>query len=191
MIAVRLGKLDITRKLLSVTGIDVNKQDIDGHAALSIAAANGYDEIVQTLLEKEGIKVNLTTHVARYSALAFAALNITNDSSTIRSLLAHGADPNIRDNNRGGTAISNAIKSGFTSAVEALLEHDIELQAVDNDGQGLLHYASAVGNARLIHVLNGLGLPLNCKDKTGSTPLHEASRHGKIEAAKALLELGA
>ena len=192
MVAVRLGRLGITQELLKVRDIDINAQDVDGHTALSIATAHGYGQIVQTLLEQDGIEVNLTTHAAGYSALAFAcSRKSTNDCSMVRSLLDHGADLNLRDNNGGGTVIFSAIKNGFVLAFEVLLEYNADLHAVDDDGRGLLHWSTVEGILHIIRALSERGLQLDCQDRHGSTSLHEASRYGKLEAAKILLDLGA
>ena len=48
MVAVRLGRLEITQELLIFLDIDINIQDVNGHTALSIATAHGYGQVVQS-----------------------------------------------------------------------------------------------------------------------------------------------
>lgn len=188
LLAVRLGNLNITQKLLKIPGIDVNKQDVDGYTALSIACAKGHSEIVRILLEQQDVNTNLTTHVAGLSALMLAVSQ--EDTTTVRLLLDCGADPHCRDNN-GGSAVAQAVERGSILAIKIMLEHHIDLRTMDDEGRSLIHLAAMKGHTDVIRILSERGLQLNCQDIVGSTPLHEASRHGKIEAADALLNLGA
>lgn len=101
----------------------------------------------------------------------------------------------LKDGHGGGTAILRAIDSGNIQIVELLLEYvgDIELdRCLDDDGRSLLHGACAQGTPELVRLLKGKNLDPNAPDRNGLTPLHEASRYGKVEVARALLdELGA
>jgi ankyrin repeat protein len=54
--------------------------------------------------------------------------------------------------------------------VLALLEYNIDINAVCNDGDTALHYASAQGFLDIIKILVMRGANLYIKDKDGETP---------------------
>lgn len=197
MLAVELGHSAIVELLLKRAEINVNEQDPNGQTALFLATRY-YDlsqdrlSIVELLLERPEIDLDLADETGR-SPLNLA---VKYELYTIvERLLTRGADPMLKDDHGGGTAILRAIDTGNIPIVELLLEHVGELgldRCVDDDGRSLLHGACAQGEPDLVRLLKGKSLDPNAPDRNGLTPLHEASRYGKVEVARTLLEeLGA
>lgn len=174
--------------LLRTQGVDINTQDGNGFIALSIAVAKGNLTIIQLILKHEAVDVNLVTYAQAFSALAIAASK--NDCIIVRLLLDHGADAGHCDNHAGGSAVDRAVGCGVIPVVKLMLKHHTKFGNVDDNGRNLVHWASAEGCPGIVDMLHDEGLETNYQDKIGSTPLHEASRHGNIEATDALLQLG-
>lgn len=198
MLAVEPGYSEIVELLLKRPELSVNKQDPNGQTALFLATryCDHYSmdrlSIVEFLLQRPEIDLDL----ADETGLSPLNLAVKHELyRVVERLLARGADPMLKDGHGGGTAILRAIDSGNIQIVELLLEHvgDIELdRCLDDDGRSLLHGACAQGTPELVRLLKGKNLDPNAPDRNGLTPLHEASRYGKVEVARALLEeLGA
>lgn len=198
MLAVELGYSEIVELLLKRAELNVNKQDPNGQTALFLAT-RFYDHypmdrlsIIDLLLQRPEIDLDL----ADKTGLSPLNLAVKHELyQVVERLLARGADPMLKDGHGGGTAILRAIDSGNIQIVELLLEYvgekDLD-RCLDDDGRSLLHGACAHGAPELVRLLKGKNLDPNAPDRNGLTPLHEASRHGKVEVARALLEeLGA
>jgi uncharacterized protein len=88
MFAARVGDLESAKRLVA-KGANVNDQDAWGVSALVLAAHSGFGTLVDFLIEA-GANVNAAD--AGFSALHEAIMR--RDEAMVRSLLAHGADPN-------------------------------------------------------------------------------------------------
>ena len=92
-----------------------------GGTALIPAAEKGQVDTVRLLLEKSKIDVNHVNNLG-WTALMEAVILADggiNHQQIVELLLAHGADPNITDN-EGATVLDHARNRGFTSIVEIL-----------------------------------------------------------------------
>jgi ankyrin repeat protein len=90
MFAARVGDLAST-KLLVAAGANVNDQDARGVSVVVLAAHSGFREVVEFLLQN-GADPNSAT--AGFTALHEAIMR--RDEALVRTLLAHGADPQAR-----------------------------------------------------------------------------------------------
>ena len=90
LFAARTGDAEST-KLLLAAGADVNGEAPNGTSALVIAAHSGHPPVVVALLDK-GADPNRAG--SGYAPLHAAVLR--GDLDSVRALLAHGANPNIR-----------------------------------------------------------------------------------------------
>jgi ankyrin len=89
MFAARTGDLE-SAKLLVAAGARVNDVDAWGVSVMTLAAHSGFTDLVDFLLD-QGADVNA-------SGAGFAALHaaiMRRDETLVRTLLAHGADPNL------------------------------------------------------------------------------------------------
>ena len=90
LFAARQGSVDSARLLLDA-GADVNGTAPDGASALVVAGFSGHGELAAFLLSR-GAQPNAAG--AGYAALHTAVLRA--DARLVKTLLAHGADPDVR-----------------------------------------------------------------------------------------------
>ena len=90
LFAARQGSVESARLLLDA-GADVNETAPDGASPLVVASFSGHGELAAFLLRR-GAEPNAAR--AGYAALHAAALRA--DERLVRTLVAHGADPDIR-----------------------------------------------------------------------------------------------
>jgi ankyrin repeat protein len=127
----------------------------------------------------------------------------------LSDLLKLGADPAVRDeaeNTALMAAVQNALitddPDAAAATVQALLDHGVEVNAINDEGQSALmlllgvrarHTESARTETVLLltHELIKQGADLDIQDLTGWSALHAAAAHGFLEPARALIEAGA
>ena len=111
----------------------------------------------------------------------------------MRWLLDHGADANARTR-ACGTPLSAAVTKNNLEAVQVLLEHNADVNSRSICGRTPLYWALAGDESKAVLVIRRLlkhgADPDICARKL-STPLHEASSRGWLEAARLLLSYGA
>ena len=90
LFAARQGSVDSARLLLDA-GADVNETAPDGASVLVVASFSGHGELAALLLSR-GAEPNAAG--AGYTALHTAVLRA--DARLVKTLLAHGADPDVR-----------------------------------------------------------------------------------------------
>ena len=198
MTTARLGHFDMVEILLRHEGTDVDLQDDNGMTALYLAAREDHHQIAQLLLDAEA-SIDVVDYHAGRSPLRCAAER--DHVETVGLLLEYGADPALKDR-EGGTAMLRAVNRGAKSALMKMMEHSIDMECVDDDGQSLLHGAARNGYHDIARLLMEDHLPEerspdvkalgpNLRDKYGLTPLHDASQRGELAVAAVLLEKGA
>ena len=120
------------------------------------------------------------------TALHFAARG--NHLDTIRLLIEKGADLNVRDK-EGASPLDNAVWRGSLDTVAILLAHGAQLNVSDTQtGATPINEAAFLGNAAFVQYLLQFHPDLGIRDKRGYSPLDNAIRMGKEDAALLLLE---
>lgn len=92
------------------------------------------------------------------------------------------------------TALHWAARAGAARCSTVLLERGAQPNALNKARRAPLHLAAEVdaeGQGAVIALLAKYGADLNAQDRKGRTPLHRATYEGRVEAAEALLEVGA
>jgi ankyrin repeat protein len=174
--------------------------------ALALAARGGLDGLVERLLAR-GCRDD-----AEGSALHAAAKD--GHASTLRLLIAHGADVRAPASLDGFTALHLAVIGRQVEAVRVLLSAKAPLEARDHEGRTPLAWGPYAyrpqakhiyeklgephgtmfvdpGAATVINLLLDAGARINTVDHEGNTPLHEAVILGSVRGAEALLKHGA
>ena len=87
-----------------------------------------------------------------------------------------------------------ACKSLQRDLVTLLMDHNVDINAQDNEGQTPLHYAlnsDQKGKSECIEILLQHNLDINVKDNNGMTPMHLAASRRAVRSLQLLIEHGA
>ena len=176
-----------TAQVLLDAGAAVNCQDVDGNTALFDLERSNSVEVLELLIERGG-DVNMIRYDGR-APIHFASLEL------VETLVENGADINARDDagltplftafERFGTGMGFEEWRGFEELVFKLISLGADVDAVDNNGQGVLHYAPSEAVAQLFI---DFGCDVNGRDYSGRTPLHCAR---DVSVANCLISNGA
>ena len=90
-----------------------------------------------------------------------------------------------------GVRIIDAVKSGSTQAVSALLKQKTDVNAAEADGTTALHHAAYADNLELTRMLLRAGANANAVNRYGVGPLRLAVEAGNAAVVDALLKAGA
>ena len=164
------------------------------------AAADAPADVLETLI-KLGASVDVhdapvtaVDETRGYTALHAAAFHGKLDA--IEVLLAHRANPKVRDSRYGGTPAGWASYAGKHEAFERLIAADLDIfDAIDFDRPDripdiLRHDPRALHRPFGEYLPAGATPPAWCPDP-GMTPLAWATRENKVEAARRLASEGA
>ena len=156
--------------------------------------------MVNYLLESRNVNVNETDKEGQ-TALIKACLLKDNVAATrrklIRILLSKGAGVGNVDV-FGRNVLMWACFLGKVDVVKILFDHclmDIDFNCVDHHGNTALHYVSSAGHfgltTMLVEAMKRFGISVDRRNKLGVTPFLEATKHGKEQCARVLLNSGA
>jgi ankyrin repeat protein len=106
-------------------------------------------------------------------------------------LLDAGADPDAV-NDRGETALMDAIRSHEPAIVEALLAEAVDVDHASRSGWQAVHFAAASRvDAEMLPRILAAGGEVEAEDAQGMTPLIHAAEEGRLAAVRLLDERGA
>ncbi|CAL1682579.1 unnamed protein product [Lasius platythorax] len=209
--AVREGRLERVRELISSFGLSYSQAWSKGYVLLRIAVENKHTEISKLLLTN-GSKVNSKNKTPSNTPLHFAVIN--GDIEIVKLLL--DSDANIDAKNQyGRTPFHNAVESKKMEIIELLLNRGADVNARNINSITPLHLAVEKGsNEEIIKLLLSRGANVDAKgylqnvehllkhgahvnsaytstSREGYTPLHLAVEKGSEEIIKLLLSRGA
>ena len=123
------------------------------------------------------------------------AASVPGQVDIMRWLLDHGADANVRGEERF-TPLFEAVHTTNLEAVQVLLEHNADINAQNIEGKTPLYWVLSDCSSKerfvdMVRQLLELGADPNICNNDHTTPLHEASSLGLLEAARLLLSHGA
>ena len=189
-----------TEVLLTFEDIDVNAQWMgDNGTALALAAAKGYGEIVNLLLEHKGIQINVANKDGN-TPLSYAVF--ANKGSIVGTLIEHGADVNYQDR-LGNAPIMNALVYGHIDILNELIKAGADLNLKNNYGRTPLMFLVAktstvdtgskiISNGCILKMLEILlrqsNIDVNAQDNDGYTALIIAAGEGEIKVVKELIK---
>lgn len=214
--AARYGKLNVVGVLLE-RGADPNRGDKDGDTALHFAAARGFYDIVDLLLQHAadstitGVQ-EMPLHIAasrgyikvvkrlvecKVDLDAKNNLGMTplcraaayNHLDVVEFLHERGANPNAQDC-VGWTPLAAAASSGWLPIVTYLVKNGGDFNITNNKTWTPLLIALMHDHTDVAKFLIGEGAPLQALND-GWTPLHAASQRAQLDMMAFLLELGA
>ena len=189
--AVEQGNLDRVKAIVA-SGVSVNALSSKGQTAL-VKACSWYKCKIALWLIKSGADVNnLGRKDRRYwSALTWCAYKMTKAWTpyylpVMRSLLAHGADPNLTSQKGGKfTALMFAASNGNKKAVKLLLAKGADRTLKHWKGKTAADMARAAGHEEIALLLEGKS------SASYLSSLHYAAKNGKTAQVRTLLAQGA
>lgn len=87
--------------------------------------------------------------------------------------------------------IIDYVKEGNSKKVNELLPNVKDINSLDTDGLGLIHWATDRGFHNILQILLKYNCNINLKDVDGQTALHYASSCGHLECIELLIKNGA
>lgn len=187
IVASYIGNADIVYTLINA-GCNIKaRDDIDGAMPIHVAAANGNDDAVILLLEKDKTLVNELDNNGGDTPLHWAAMK--DNPSTVAVLLKYSADTKIQ-NADGNTPLHYAAMYASAEVIENILSSDkSSVNIANEEGIYPIHYAALEDNSDSLVVLVQKGnADVNIKDSTKDTALHYAAAYGNINSVMALVE---
>lgn len=172
-------------KLLLKYGAQVNgSQATGGEPPLYLACRKGYTEIVQILLNTD---VDLETKPSGGCTALFKMVEKGN-LEMVQLLLSKGAKPETRAPG-SSSAMFRAAEKGNLDLVRLLLAHGADVNSVSPGGTtALLEIINNKDNPEMVKLLLSHGADVNAKAHGGDTAITRASKKGKTELVKLLLE---
>ena len=155
-----------------------------GQAALSLAAQEGYNAVVERLLRTPGIEVDHQRNDGQ-TALAAACKNGHAEAAT---LIWQSTRARIDMVTRSGqSALHGAAKKGCLAVVRAILSWEIEpaareslIAAVRNDGSDALLLSCQKGHVEVATELLKAGARFDSRAHDGTNALLQAARRGAL-----------
>jgi ankyrin repeat protein len=237
--AIKSGQHEAALEMIAKKSADVNAAEADGSTPLIWAAHANDGELVARLL-KAGAKANVRNQVGTTPLLeaAFNAntdaiqalldagadanaagadgetplmlVARTENVDAAKALLDKGANPNVKESQRGQTALMWAAANSHGPMVRLLLEHGAESDAASNPdlltplvsaepraqprppgGMTALLFSAREGCMECVQALVEHGAKLNLADPEGVTPLISAVFNAHFDVAKYLVDQGA
>ena len=185
------GNWKIVKYLLeNHADIDVNLLNDDGDSALAIACKKGNLEIVENLLRKSGVDLNIQFGKSKNTLLHYASKG--GNLEIVKYLLENHADIDINLlNDDGDSALAIASEKGNLEIVKLLLRKsgvNVNIH-YGKSKNTLLHYASEGNNLEIVKYLleNHADIDVNLLNDDGDSALAIASEKGNLEIVKLLL----
>jgi ankyrin repeat protein len=152
------------------------RDKLDAFGIVKSLLAHGANPNIQLKKPIIGRHQNLVGDAAlTEGATALARASKANDVPVMQALLDGGADATLTLANRTTTAIlasgGNAPEPNVLEAVTLLVEHGVDVNAFNANGQTILHNAAQRGMNSVIEYVASKGAKLDRRDKQGRTPL--------------------
>ncbi len=154
---------------------------------LYYAVLCGFRGLIETLIAT--YPGDVSARGGYYTTPLLAAF-IKEDIDTALSLLQHGADVNILDQDNL-SPLHQASQSGRLDIVRLLLEHNADLELPNNLGQTPLELASGRGELEVSRLLLQRGADVNSRNNDGQSSLRITSPNGHLEVVRLLIDSGA
>ena len=165
---------------------DITSRDLDGDTGLHLGAMHGHDIVVKTLLEA-GIDVNLRDSAdSKWTPLINAAY--WDKISCLEILLDYKANPDLKDEEAGQTALMHAAKRNYPDIAAVLLSRGADYKIIDNAGQTAVQLAQKENHGDVVKLLETWSLGDN--DALNQEML-VAAREGRGRLVSGLIRVGA
>jgi E3 ubiquitin-protein ligase mind-bomb len=184
-------KMVLIKKILARTNSEsVNAQDEDGNTALHYAIGIQSKAVVEELLKRDNVDVNLKNIDKLSTPLHVASVWKKIPVEMFRVFLEKTTNVNAQEKD-GHTALHVAIRKGNRTAVEELLKRmDVDVNLKNYKNQTALHFATWWKNMpiNLFKIILHKSSAVDAQDERGRTALHFAIREKNKTAVKVLLK---
>lgn len=164
------------------SGFDIHLHDNNENTPLHVAAANGYIELVKSLLQ---LKVDANVVNRQLQTPLHLAVEC-GYKEVIKYLITHGAKIDTREN-EGDSPLAWAAYTGQSEIASQLCELGAQINIKNNNGNTPIHWAAYKGYLDIVEFLIQRGADHNLKNNQGETPLIIASKSGEAEVVSYLL----
>lgn len=182
------GHLNVVSALLR-NNVDINAKDSNGDTALLLAAALGYSEIMEALLEAGAASVDLKTNIRAAEHFFLCAADAMR-ADGVKCLLKLGVSLDF-SNADGQTVLFNAVTTGSPAAAKLLLEAGASLDTRDCRNDTPLVVACLHGNVEAASILIGAGADIRVKNSYGQSVLLQSCRKSTVGIVELLIASGA
>lgn len=177
------GNVDKVMQLLEQDITLLEAPNPRGSSPLTVAAADGYTDLVKFLVNK-GADVNSSNTYGNtplhYSAWA-------SDFESFKFLCENGAKLDARNIN-GQSVLQYSCMGGNPDIFKYCISKGMDINAKLEDGSTLIHWAASGGNIDIFKYLEEKGFDVKSKDKDGSLPVFWAASSNKLDMVKYLVE---
>jgi ankyrin repeat protein len=181
-------------KLLLTSKADVDAKNNKGETALRHAARNGYEDVVELLLQ-HGCRESPKPDVADDRSAAMESLRKAaeeGDLKRVTTQLKYNSDLVVSKDYNGWTPLHYAVLRGKRDLAEFLLASKADVNAKESDyAKTSLHFAAEEGHQEVAKLLLASKADVNARNNIDATPLHFAALKGHNDVAKLLLACGA
>ncbi|MBX9585883.1 MAG: ankyrin repeat domain-containing protein [Gammaproteobacteria bacterium] len=166
--------------------VDLQTRDEEGETPLTIAAAGGFDKLIECLIRLgAGVDIPRKKHLLTPLTQSIWCGNYPN---TVRLLLSHGADPGI---DKEQAALFYTIFFSKVDLFRVFQDSNIDLFTTTPSGKTILHHIAACDSTGIFNCLTSEQISrLYLSDNGGNTPLHVALEGNKEKICGLLLSLG-
>ncbi|KAK9274351.1 hypothetical protein L1049_019165 [Liquidambar formosana] len=194
-VAASAGHTEIVKEILKARPEFARKKDIHGCTPLHLACSKGHLEITRELLRLDTDLCSLQDNDGRTPLHCAAIRGRVNIIDEILSTSLESAEMVTK---QGETVLHLGVKNNQYDAVRYLMETlNIAklINMTDNDGNTILHIATAGKLTTMVVYILKLGVDVNALNRKGRTALDvvegDASNSGVLVVVPALLEVGA
>ncbi|KAK2756927.1 hypothetical protein FQN54_004895 [Arachnomyces sp. PD_36] len=173
-------------------GADVSAATADGITPLYLAAAEGSQTMVETLVNA-GARPLIPSHDNFIDLKTPLEIGVEKGhEEVVRILLETLGDlPLSTLHNYKQKLLRSACSKGHEGIALLLLNAGADPQSINEDGSNTLHDATAQGLERLAKNCISMGVDVSAQDSYGVTPLFVAAFHDQLTIAQLLVDAGA
>ncbi|KAL1527096.1 hypothetical protein AB1Y20_015779 [Prymnesium parvum] len=182
--AVKAGNLDRLMVLIRC-GANLNAANYDRRTALHLAASTGKRRYVEMLLRNKA-DVN---PIDMLGATPLRNAVFANQRKVAKILFRLNGHLNYDESTASGELCELA-REGDAERLQLLISCGCKVNAEDYDRRRCTHLTSAGGNKVIMTLLIRGGASINCVDRWGGTPLHDAIVFGHLNLAKSIIRHG-
>lgn len=169
------ASFELIKFLIQQKGNGVNKITHDGRSYIFWAAYKNNLDLVQYLIDKGTDTKLIDSH--GNSILNFAAVSGVANTNLFDILIKHGAQANQELNSDGANSLQLLIPYlKNPSLIEYFVNHGVDLNSTDKDGNGIFNYAAKGGDFEIMNWLIDQKVPHQNLNDNGENALFFASR---------------